>query len=130
MLVDRPIDVAPGPGHLDVGLVDEPPVPDGVAARDTTGDPAIAAMHRQIQASSRGALLPLLELAPGSAGSGFDDALDVELAWETMRVVLQGLALWWYEHPDVPHERIVTTAMNSLWLGLERYLGGEKWRPT
>lgn len=96
--------------------------------RDTTGDPGIAAMHRQIQASSRGALLSLLELASGSAGSDFDDALDVELAWETMRAVLQGLALWWYEHPDVPRERIVTTAMNSLWLGLERYLGGEKWR--
>jgi AcrR family transcriptional regulator len=98
--------------------------------RDTTGDPAIAAMHRQIQASSRGALLPLLDLASSSAGPGFDDALDAELAWETMRAVLQGLALWWYEHPDVPHERIVTTAMNFLWIGLERHLGGEEWPPT
>lgn len=97
--------------------------------RDTTGDPAIAAMHHQIQASSRGALLPLLDLATEDAGSGFDDALEAELAWETMRAVLQGLALWWYDHADVPRQRIVTTAMNSLWLGLERHLAGEEWRP-
>jgi hypothetical protein len=33
VLVHRPIDVPPHSGDLDVGLVDEPPVPDGAPAR-------------------------------------------------------------------------------------------------
>jgi len=27
---------------------------------------------------------------------------------------MQGLALWWYEHQDVPRERLVMTVMNAL----------------
>ncbi len=33
VLVNGAVHVAPGPGHLHVGFVDEPPVTDGVAAR-------------------------------------------------------------------------------------------------
>src|SRR5687768_9810060 len=89
--------------------------------RDTTGDPHIEAVHREIQVQSRAALLPLV------ADVGVDDALEAELAWEALRAVLQGLALWWYEHPDVPRERVVASAMNAVWLGFERFLGGEAW---
>jgi hypothetical protein len=44
-----------------------------------------------------------------------------------MRGVLQGLAMWWYEHPGVPRERVVATAMNALWVGWERTQAGEGW---
>jgi hypothetical protein len=44
-----------------------------------------------------------------------------------LRAVLQGLALWWYDHPHVPREQIVTTAMNAIWIGFERVLQGEEW---
>ena len=60
------------------------------------------------------------------------DALFLEsldMAWEVVRAVLQGLALWWYEHPHVPRERIVATAMNSIWMGFERVRRGELWQP-
>ncbi|MCU1449342.1 MAG: TetR family transcriptional regulator, partial [Acidimicrobiales bacterium] len=97
--------------------------------RDTTGDPKIAEAHREIQLASRGELLPLLEHEADNVGFDLGDALDVELIWETMRAVLQGLAAWWYEHPDVPRQRMVTTAMNAIWVGFERVLGGEAWRP-
>jgi hypothetical protein len=33
MLIDRPVQVSPPAGHLDVGLIDEPPVTGSVAAR-------------------------------------------------------------------------------------------------
>src|SRR6266487_2788389 len=33
MLIDRPVQVSPLAGHLDVGLIDEPPVTGSVAAR-------------------------------------------------------------------------------------------------
>jgi AcrR family transcriptional regulator len=97
--------------------------------RDTTGDPAIAAMHREIQLASRGQLLPLVEQEADSADVELGDALGVELIWEAMRAVLQGLALWWYEHSNVPRERVVTTAMNAIWIGFERLLSGETWHP-
>ena len=97
--------------------------------RDTTGDPELEAMHREIQRSSRGALLPLVVKEAGDAVDG-GDVIAVELAWETLRAVLQGLALWWYEHPDVPRRRIVETAMNAIWIGLDRFLAGESWPPS
>jgi hypothetical protein len=33
MLIDRPVEISPPPGNLDVGLVHEPPVPRSMAAR-------------------------------------------------------------------------------------------------
>ena len=51
------------------------------------------------------------------------------MAWEVTRAVLQGLALWWYEHQHVPREQVLATAMNALWIGLERVQAGETWRP-
>jgi len=42
------------------------------------------------------------------------------MTWEVIRAALQGLALWWYEHQDIPRDQIVTAAMNTLWTGLER----------
>jgi len=31
------------------------------------------------------------------------------------------------EHPEVPRERIVATAMNSIWIGFERAQAGDAW---
>jgi AcrR family transcriptional regulator len=98
--------------------------------RDTSGDPEVQAIHREVAAQSRAALLPLLAREAGAerlAGAADEEALD--MVWETLRGVLQGLAQWWYEHQHVPREQIVATAMNTLWLGFERVLGGETWQP-
>jgi len=94
--------------------------------RDTTGDVEIDAVHREIQRTSREELLPLVEHAVAGRRTSAD-RLDDELIWETFRAVLQGLAQWWYEHPDVPRERIVASAMNSIWIGFDRYLRGDAW---
>jgi hypothetical protein len=61
------------------------------------------------------------------AGSANAEAF--EMAWEVFRAVLQGLALWWYEHQHIPREQVVATAMNALWIGFERVRRGETWRP-
>ena len=44
-----------------------------------------------------------------------------------MRTGLAGLAVWWHEHADVPREEIVGTALDVLWVGLERVRQGERW---
>jgi AcrR family transcriptional regulator len=98
--------------------------------RDTTGDPEVEAGRREVAAESRALIRPLMGQEPGAhniAGAADDESLD--MAWEVVRAVLQGLALWWYEHPDVSRERVVATAMNSLWMGFERVRRGEVWQP-
>ena len=52
------------------------------------------------------------------------------LAAQVVRAVLQGLALWWYEHQHVPREQVVATAMNALWIGFDRARRGETWPPA
>jgi AcrR family transcriptional regulator len=96
--------------------------------RDTSGDPDVAALHEEVAAQSRNALLPLFVSEPGAtrlAGSG--GAAGLEMSWVVLRGVLQGLAVWWADHPEVPREQVVATAMNGLWLGLERVQQGESW---
>jgi AcrR family transcriptional regulator len=98
--------------------------------RDTTGDPEVAAMHAEVAAGSRAAVMPLLAAELGTldlADSATADTL--AMFWEVLRGVLQGLAMWWSEHPEVPREQVVAVAMNSLWVGFERVGQGEAWRP-
>lgn len=95
--------------------------------RETSGQPEVEAIHRDVAARSRGALLPLLAREPAAAAAGRSPA-ELEMLWEVFRAVLQGLALWWYEHQDVPREPIVATAMNTLWVGFERLQRGETWQ--
>jgi AcrR family transcriptional regulator len=98
--------------------------------RDTTGDPAIEAIHREVADASRAAVLPLLAREHAARTiAGADDPVAMEMLWEVVRATLQGLALWWYDHRDVPRQDVVATAMNALWIGLERAEGGERW-PT
>ena len=98
--------------------------------RDTTGDPAIAAMHAEVAAESRAQILPLWSGDREVEGVvGPLSGEDLEMAWVVLRGVLQGLAMWWTEHPDVPREKVVATAINSLWIGFERVSEGEGWRP-
>ena len=96
--------------------------------RDTVGDPDADAVQAAVADASRAAIMPLFAREPGSenmAGSTAGEGL--EMAWVVMRGVLQGLAIWWGDHPEVPRERVVATAMNALWVGFERVSAGEGW---
>ncbi len=97
---------------------------------ETTGDPEARAVHDEVHAQSVAALGAILGDEPGAeriAGSAEAEAL--EMAAEVMRSGLAGLAIWWSEHPDVPRERIVATAINAIWIGFERVRRGEGWQP-
>src|SRR4051794_27740235 len=92
--------------------------------RETSGDPDIEAMHAEVAAASRAALLPLVASEPAAAGAS---PAQIEMLWEVVRGVLQSLALWWYEHREVARGEVVAAAMDGLWLGLERLQRGERW---
>jgi len=88
--------------------------------QEATGDPRARAAHRAIQAQGRAALAAILGEEPSAERIAGGDAEGLEMAAETIRAGLAGLAIWWDEHPHVPRERIVETAMNVLWVGFER----------
>jgi hypothetical protein len=95
---------------------------------ETTGDPAIEAIHHEVQAQAIGALGVILGRAAGGDGrSALGDRQAHEMAAEVMRAGLVGLAIWWSDHPEVPREQIVATAVNVLWIGVERLRRGEIW---
>jgi AcrR family transcriptional regulator len=93
--------------------VEEHPFAWRMLFREATGDAAAAAVYREVHDDSRGALADVMQA---------DDAV-AELA----RSGLTGLAIWWQDHPEVAREQIVATAMDVLWLGLERLGRGERW---
>lgn len=107
--------------------VEHHPFAGGVLFHESTGDAAISTAHRRIQDASRAEVTALLRQQAEAAGVDLGDDVAVELAWETLRATLQGLAVWWRERPHVPRARIVEAAMNAIWLGFERILGGEYW---
>lgn len=97
--------------------------------RDTSGDPDVQATHRAIQAKSSQGLLPLLQTLPGGQDIGGDKELGRAMVIELLRSAIAGLALWWYDHREVPREDVVAAAMNALWIGFGRMAEGERWRP-
>lgn len=93
-------------------------------------DPEIEEVHAEVAAQSREAILPLFAAEPGAENvAGSVGGEGIEMVWVVLRGVLQGLAVWWSEHPDVPRERVVATAMNALWIGFERAQAGDSWQP-
>jgi AcrR family transcriptional regulator len=98
--------------------------------RETSGDPEVQAVHAEVRAQAGVALGALLGAEEGADRlAGPAGAAALEMAAEVMRAGLIGLALWWQEHPEVPREQIVATAVNVLWLGFERVRAGERWTP-
>jgi AcrR family transcriptional regulator len=93
-----------------------------------SGDADVQAVHREVQAQARWALVAILGREPGAEHiGGGADMESLEMAAEVIRAGLAGLAMWWDEHPHVPRERIVATAINAVWVGFERVRKGEAW---
>ena len=92
---------------------------------ETTGDPEVEAIYREVQAQGATALGAILGGQSGAAHLG--DPRAHEMAAQVMRGGLAGLAIWWSDHPEVPREEIVAAALNVVWIGLDRVRNGETW---
>lgn len=90
--------------------------------RETTGTPDAIAVHERVLAESHTALGQIL------GGEQVGEPAALEMAAVVMRAGLTGLAVWWLEHPEVTREQIVATAVNVIWIGLERVRRGEVWQ--
>lgn len=103
--------------------VEENPDAARILFREPTNVDA-AAVHRAVSERSRDLVLrPLLD-APASAAFAATGP-DLEMTWVVLRGVLQGLALWWVDHPEVPRERVVANALGALWCGWGGAFGTE-----
>jgi hypothetical protein len=86
--------------------------------RGGSGDQEAEAIHREIQGQARIALGVILAREPAAERlTGARDQETMEMAAEIIRSGLTGLAMWWSEHPHVPREQIVRTALGVLWTG-------------
>lgn len=103
------------------GYVEANPDAARVLFREPTNADA-AAVHRAVSERSRDLVLQPLLVAPAGAALAATGA-DLEMTWVVLRGVLQGLALWWVEHPEVARDRVVATALGALWQGWGSALG-------
>jgi AcrR family transcriptional regulator len=97
------------------GYVEANPDAARILFREPTNADA-AAIHRAVSERSRGLVLRPLLGTPASAALAASGP-DLEMTWVILRGVLQGLALWWVDHPEVPRERVVANALGALWRG-------------
>jgi AcrR family transcriptional regulator len=107
--------------------VEEHPFAARMYFQDPTGDPEVRKVHKEVTGPARAALGAILGEEPGGTNIAGADELSLEMAAEVIRAGLTGLAIWWLDHPEVPRERIVETAINAVWLGFERVRRGETW---
>jgi hypothetical protein len=97
--------------------------------RETTGVAEVRAIHGEIAAEANDALAEILAGLPGSTQfEAIGAPLAYAMASEVIRGGLTELAIWWSEHPKVPREQIVATAMNTVWIGFERVSAGVSWQ--
>ena len=111
------------------GYVEDHPFAGRMLFHEATGDPVASVAHREIQDASRAEVTELLRYQAALSGTELGDDIAVALVWETLRAVLQGLAVWWQGRPEVPRARVVDAAMNAIWVGLERVVSGDRWTP-
>ena len=93
-------------------------------------DPEIVEAHRANQTNTTAALTAFAAAQPFEANA--DDPVEREVALELIAQMIKmsgaGVVTWWYEHRDVSREQLLEVMMSTLWIGLERLMGGERWK--
>jgi AcrR family transcriptional regulator len=97
--------------------------------RDPPSDPQVAAAYRRLDGEATAAIAVFLKRAgSGSLTAYADPDRTAEIFAEALKAAQNGLASWWYEHPEVPRDEIVERLLEFAWGGLERVARGERRR--
>ena len=108
-------------------FVEEHPYAWRMLFRDPPTDPAILSTYRRIhQQATAGIALFLRASAPPALLEGADADRDLEMFAEMLKMAQNGLAVWWYEHRDVPRRELVDRVLEFCWIGFERIAAGER----
>lgn len=111
-------------------FVEEHPYAWRMLFRDPPTDPAILSTYRRIhQQATAGIALFLRASAPPSLLQDPAADRDLEMFAEMLKMAQNGLAVWWYEHREVPRRELVDRVLEFCWIGFERIAAGERIRP-
>jgi AcrR family transcriptional regulator len=109
-------------------FVEEHPYAWRMLFRDPPTDPAILSTYREIHSrATAGIAIFLRASAPPALLEDPDAERDLEMFAEMLKMAQNGLAVWWYEHRDVPRSALVERVLEFCWIGLERLTEGERW---
>lgn len=91
--------------------------------REPPAEPALAELHRRLQDRATDAIAALLEATgpPDVTIGDIPRAQASRMAAKAVQSALNGLAEWWYEHPEVPRRQVVAVARRLLWPGLAAF---------
>lgn len=95
--------------------------------RDPPSDPEVAAAHLKLERQATAGIAALLLAGDAEALAGEPDRERAATVYaEMLKMAQNGLAAWWYEHPEVPREEIVARVMQFCWHGLGELAAGAK----
>lgn len=87
--------------------------------RDPPTDPGVAAAYRRLDRQATVGITAFIEMSAGEALAGENvPPQAAEMFAELLKNAQNGLASWWYEHPEVPREEIVRRLLQFCWTGL------------
>ncbi len=87
--------------------------------RDPPADDEVAAFHARIHRHGTAAIAALIHRAPElRLPAGIARERGDEMLARAIKSSNDGLAAWWYEHPEVPREQVVEVAIALCWRGL------------
>jgi AcrR family transcriptional regulator len=103
------------------GFVERHPFAWRMLIREPPSDAAVAAAYLQLEHEATAAIAAFIEAGAPGALDGFPDRERAsQMFAETLKGAQNGLAAWWYEHPEVPRAEVVERLIDFCWLGLER----------
>lgn len=88
--------------------------------RDPPSDPEVAVAYRRLEQQATAGIAAFIEAGAGGALAIYDDPRrSAEMFAEALKGAQNGLARWWYEHPEVPRAEVVERLLELCWSGLE-----------
>jgi AcrR family transcriptional regulator len=89
--------------------------------RDPPADPAIAAVHTRIHKRATQSMTVFLDTAaPDFRRGEVDREQTLEMFAQMLKMSLNGIAGWWYEHPSASREELVERVLDFCWRGLQQ----------
>lgn len=94
-----------------------------------SGDSEIARWQERLQGEAAVTITARMEAERTSEArlSPEEAALVIPMLAQQLLGAVQFLANWWDAHREVPREQILATAMDFIWVGLDRLGQGERW---
>ncbi|HEV3093839.1 MAG TPA: TetR/AcrR family transcriptional regulator [Solirubrobacteraceae bacterium] len=93
--------------------------------REPPSDPEVSAAYMRLEGRATRAIAAFIEAGAGDALARYADPERVtQMFAEALKAAQNGLAAWWYEHPEVSREEVVERLLELCWVGLERMAAG------